>query len=786
MNLSASSIDPRKTVLLLGAGSSFSSGAPLAIDLCRLLEKSLAGGEKLSDNLAETASILENRRDRRSVIDVVVGALKNLNPDGGLISLAAHPWRAIYSTNYDRLIEDAFDAKGTSLSTIRSHNDFENAHAVGSVPLFKIHGCMTQDRSLGHKASMILTEEDYSEFESYRKLIFNRLAIDLAGSTTWIIGYSLRDPHIKSLIDDALRLQKEQDARGQINVLVYDWDEDRARLYKARGVHEVAKGDLNSFAAAMAQTHVTIKSTATSANPAPLPPELEPCTVVVNGNTISAHPKRMFFGSTASYGDIRDGFTFQRDIEADLLSCSNQILTITGVAGIGKSTLARTILSKKADDGTLCFEHRTNFPLNPDAWVNYESEIAETNRKAILLIDNCPPFQRQVNQLVRRLPNESALRVLVTAETSTWKPRQKDARFFTSAKEVTLGALSRTELASLHSLITRTADFRQMIPVPFSRMNRSEQLDHLRRRCSSDMFVCLKVLTDSSTLDDIILREYAAIEQSAQEIYRLTSALEAAGALPHRQMVLRLSGLSAGMVASTLEVLEGLIEEAEQKEAYDNAGGIYIWRTRHEVIASIIARYKYSDPEERYDLYERIIKSSNPMYFVEQRSVRELCTNENGIPGLPAAKDRISLYRLVATVMPNDRVSRHRLVRELIHANQLGDAEVELKQAVKDLRLDPPLQRYRIKLLIERSRLAPTTVDSKALIRLAADECEAGLAKFADSKYMYFVTADVAQEWYELTSEKGMLEWAIVHLKRGYEQLHDPDVLKRYDSLRAI
>lgn len=779
-------IDPSRTVLLLGAGASFSSGAPLASSLSRALEKQLAFGEHISEDLAEVASILERRNDRLKVINVVIDALKNLKPDGGLLSIASYSWRAIYTTNYDRLIEDAFSQKKARLSVIRSNIDWENAHVVGSVPFYKVHGCITQDRSLGHKASMILTEDDYVDYKKYRDLIFGRFGHDLAGSTTWIVGYSLKDPHIKALADDALRLQREHDAPGNINILVYEYDDDRAALYVSRGIKTVVQGDLNSFAAALHAANTGSAPAAEVADLSALPSDLEPCTLNINTQTLPANPRKMFFGSTASYGDIRENFTFERDQESSLIADKSQILILLGVSGTGKSTVARRVMVSRAQMGEQCFEHRAEFPLSPDAWIRHEQSLRTAGKRGTLLIDNCPSFQRQANQLAKRLPQDSHLRLIVTAETSAWRPRQKDAKFFTDATELTLNSLSSREITSLQQLLTHNEALRSLVPPAFSKLARSQQIEHLRRRCSSDMFVCLKALTESAGLDDIILREYAAIDLQNQDVYRLTAALESSGALPHRQMVLRLSGLSATLISASLEVLEGLVDESEHRESGDKSGGIYLWRTRHEVIADIISKYKYADPVERAILYKDVIETANPTFFVEQRSIRELCTNDKGIAGLPDPDERVALYRLVSTIMPADRVSRHRLIRELISAQNLGDAEAELKIAIKELGLDPPFQRYKVKLLIERSKQALQPVDRKALIRQASDECERGVERFKDSKYMYFITADVAEEWYEVTGEKGMLEWAAQIVRGGYDELHDPDIIKRFDRLRSI
>jgi hypothetical protein len=49
-------VSPHRTALLLGAGSSVSSGGPLAADLCRELELQFSNGEYVSDDLAEVAS----------------------------------------------------------------------------------------------------------------------------------------------------------------------------------------------------------------------------------------------------------------------------------------------------------------------------------------------------------------------------------------------------------------------------------------------------------------------------------------------------------------------------------------------------------------------------------------------------------------------------------------------------------------------------------------------------------------------------------------------------------
>jgi NAD-dependent SIR2 family protein deacetylase len=64
-----SRIDPRHTVLLLGAGASVPSGAPTGADLAKRLWKEVAKSEPQSEDLIETASILVRRYASASALE---------------------------------------------------------------------------------------------------------------------------------------------------------------------------------------------------------------------------------------------------------------------------------------------------------------------------------------------------------------------------------------------------------------------------------------------------------------------------------------------------------------------------------------------------------------------------------------------------------------------------------------------------------------------------------------------------------------------------------------------
>lgn len=780
-------LNPRSTVLFLGSGASVTSGGPTAVDLCRFLEQRLAAGEEISNDLAEVSSILEARTSRMDLVQALSARLANLAPDAGLSALMTFPWAAIYTTNYDLLIEKALERSGRSYAVVRSNYDWDRAHDPSRVVVYKIHGCLTQDRGFGHAASMIVTYEDYDSFDRYRQLLFGRLRQDLAGGHLLFIGYSLQDADLKDALRYAVDLQKEAGAPGRTHVLMYRIDAERADLWRRRGISTMAAGDVNSFAGAMHEHHAGVTTTTVLLGPdLGMPSALAASTILVREAIGAANPRWVYHGAAATYADVREGATFPRDVEDELVRSTKLAMIVLGTAGTGKTTLARRILiaMEGAAVTPLLFEHRYQMPLKAEEWVSFEKTLHEAGLTGVLLIDGCTSHQRQLNVLIRHLPNEgSALRLLLTAETSVWKLRQKDPRLFSHATTRQLSALSSNEIRRLLDMLNRRSDLKTLVESSFLQLSRVEQIRLLESRCRADMFVCLKALFSSDTLDDILLREFASIESPYQEIYRITCALEAAGAIPHRQMVLRLANFEPHLIAGALQVLDGLVTETPESEQH----GIFLWHTRHELIANIISQYKFADSAELYDLLSRAIESANPSYYVEARSLREMCNAERGIRGVATLPERISLFRAIVRAMPTDRVARHRLVRELIHDERLGDADAELRAAIEDVGLDPPLHRYRIRLAIRRSRGSDLMIeDRRAILLRALADAEKGVDRFPDNKYMYFAAGEAAKEWFYLTRERGRLDWARELLTEAYERLLDPEVREKLQELSAL
>ncbi|MGC2186675.1 MAG: SIR2 family protein [Terriglobales bacterium] len=110
----------------------------------------------------------------------------------------------IYTTNYDRWIEMAFESEGVAFAKVRNVGDLQRAKP-GEVQIIKFHGDFDDDESI------VLTESQY-----FRRLNFeDPLDIKLRGDTlergVLFLGYSLSDINIRYLL---FKLQEIWSAYG--------------------------------------------------------------------------------------------------------------------------------------------------------------------------------------------------------------------------------------------------------------------------------------------------------------------------------------------------------------------------------------------------------------------------------------------------------------------------------------------------------------------------------------------------------------------------------------------
>ncbi len=100
----------------------------------------------------------------------------------------------VWTTNYDRLLEKAYDDIGRFVEVKLSIQNLAQARKGRDVTLYKMHGCVTQP----HDA--VLTKQDYEVYDLSRRLFTDSLKGDFIEKTLLFLGFSFTDPNVERIL----------------------------------------------------------------------------------------------------------------------------------------------------------------------------------------------------------------------------------------------------------------------------------------------------------------------------------------------------------------------------------------------------------------------------------------------------------------------------------------------------------------------------------------------------------------------------------------------------------
>lgn len=772
-------IDPERTVLMFGAGSSIPSGAP---SVARLQEHFAKIFNVSSDGytLAEQTGIIENRtRDRARLILELRSQFKAVRPAGALLNLPLCKWKSIYTTNYDELVEACYKRHEQEIDVYTCNFDFHIRRNPDSIQLFKLHGTIQKDEAFGDKSRLILTQADYDNTENFREDLYTRLQGDLVGAHLIVIGHSLADPDIRAIVDRVLRLRAASGSATKVTLFLYTPDEGRAELFEARGL-DVCFGGIDDFFAGMVKHVVAPTVNIATGDPLDVVHALRTSTVdIAHALGLKPDVSGMYNGWPVSYADIRAGQTFQRNvaktIEREILEGTKSIVVLLGASGVGKTSAVRQALAEISRE-QFAWEHRGERPFIADNWLEVANLLKKDGKAGVLMIDEAHNALPEINNLIEDLDHENneSLQLILISTNHQWHLRTKASVFYRNSVTHLLSSIEKNEIDRLISLIESSSTIRALTEHTFAGFSFQEKRRRLIQKCSADMFVCLKNIFSSDKLDDIILREYAELDPASQDVYRSVAAMESAGVHVHRQLVIRLLGIRAMDIDATLSRLRDIIHETTVSERE----GIYAWRGRHKIIMDVIANHKFFDSKKRYDLFSDIIDSISPTYDIEIRTIRDLCNLETGLPAIMDKDQQNLLLRKMISAAPAERVPRHRLLRNLIEANKFDPAETELRIFQNDFGLDGPAVRYKILLATARAVRAPGLMDEDrvALLEKAREIASAAASRHKMNRGILIAYCEVGLEIAKLTGRAEVFEAAIHELKIAEDQIGDPTI----------
>jgi nucleoside phosphorylase len=190
-------------ILFIGIGLSVGAGLPNWTNLIRPLAQSvsyeLPSEDKFItvDHLLAATQRYENQRGRHSLIQYMLENLDttNIQPTPVHQIITSLQTRAVFTTNYDDLIEQALRKAGHRFNIIVSETEL--AFWRGDrVQVVKLCG------DLRRLTSIVLTKYDFNTYFATRPRVAERLRTSLENNTVLFLGYSLQDPFFNQIWDN--------------------------------------------------------------------------------------------------------------------------------------------------------------------------------------------------------------------------------------------------------------------------------------------------------------------------------------------------------------------------------------------------------------------------------------------------------------------------------------------------------------------------------------------------------------------------------------------------------
>lgn len=192
-------LETGRAALFVGAGLSAGAGFMDWRGLLKGIAKPLGlDVEKETDLLAVAQYHVNDRMGNRTEIDqLIVDAFKTRakrHPNHDLI--ASLDLSTVWTTNYDHLLEQAFQRAHKVVDAIIESKDLRITSPRRDVVVYKMHG------DVSRPGDAVLTKDDYIAYASTREreLFLSVLWSDLVSKTFLFLGFSFDDPNIEFVL----------------------------------------------------------------------------------------------------------------------------------------------------------------------------------------------------------------------------------------------------------------------------------------------------------------------------------------------------------------------------------------------------------------------------------------------------------------------------------------------------------------------------------------------------------------------------------------------------------
>lgn len=640
-----------RAVLFLGSGANYScqtnppsdQRAPMGDALKQELSNKFLNGKFLDRSLAEVSEYAISQSSIPEVQEFVKELFSSFQPCPAQRRLTSIAWKGIATTNYDLIIEQAYEAAKGGLQKLQpvidNSDDLVTLLKPGNaLPYLKLHGCFSR---MGPKdPPLVLSNDQYANYRAGRESVFNTLEEWAASQTIIFVGYSGQDQNIRQFVT---HLVANQEFRPRYYFVKPHFDQIEINFWTSRRITPIAL-DFDTFIAEVDNSlagafrgilietvaptgltkHFRVPNATLSANASifvskdcQFIADLEP------GDPLSA--SSFYKGASVGWQWLFSNYDIDRTIVDELITefvliddrqkpLPEQIVLLHGYAGSGKSVSLKRIAWEAAKEyDLLALYLRADGKLNAAA----VREIIEVCKERVFLfIDDASGRVSEIKRFLKEIGEDAdMLTVIMASRTNQWNDFEHRVDFSIS-RRFELGKINHRETAALLGKLEEHNALYELAKLPYSK-----RVEAFQERAGRELLVALHEATHGKSFEEIIVDEFHGISsQQARDLYLTICVMNRLGIGVRAGMISRLHGITFDRFKEEFfSPLENIVLFHEDILAQD-----MVYTARHRCIADMIFQNILVDQENRFEYYARVIGALNLSYSSDERGFRQM------------------------------------------------------------------------------------------------------------------------------------------------------------------
>lgn len=683
-------------LLFLGAGASFGAEADdgrealSGQELARALSDRFLGGGFKTKSLSEIAELAISESDIVTVQYFVADLFRGLRPASHHLEVPTFRWHGIVTTNFDRVIEDAYeaqDARVQQLGVFLSDKDRveDIVRSQDHTLLIKLHGCIT--RLVDESLPLIITPDQYVTHRKGRVFLFNMFQQWAREKTVVFVGQDLLDSDLREAI---LSLEENQGAARRRYFLVRpNLEQEEVRLWERRRIDalnmtfaqfmdelaQLIPKETRPLLAFRTGDHPIKRWFAKKAAVSSLLLESLETTyeyVYLGMPYEGSDPNRFYRGFDLGWHPIRAGLDVRRKVTDKVLldavladegerEALTELYVVKGEAGSGKSILLRRLAWEAAVDADCLVLFHKSYRSLSFAALRELSGLSE--ERIFLFLDNLAEHVTNMDRLFTEARRHGVRLTIIGAEShSRWEIYCQRLSDFVS-NEYSLHRLSEEEIAELVDKL----ELHDSLGPRLGRMTRDERIKEFLNVAERHLLVALHEATLGEPFEAIIEKEFHAIKPAvAQQLYLTVCVLNRLRVPVRAGLVSRVHGIPFERFKEDLLGPLSHVVFAQK----DSIVKDYLYRARHPEIADMVFRRVLADPERRFKEYMSILQEMNLAYRTDEIAFESMMKGRSVVELFPDYQMAIQVYERAEQLAPsNGELFHQRAIFEMRRPN---------------------------------------------------------------------------------------------------------------------